>query len=503
MEMALSIRRGLALGAILAALAVGWTGPAIGVEGRSNGKEAAAAPATSEPAPQPRVQVDARVELVSLIFRLADNPEYNRARVASYAADADKQFGKFRDHPAVQLARNLRSSRGVSFDACMNLAILLSDSSEPRLKVPLEPWPDFLDKRWTAESASNFVALTRQFVRESHFGEFVKAHQALYQTTETRLQELMKKAGHLEWFGQFFGQRPGADFTLVPALLNGGNCYGPHWRDSSGKEGLFCVLGVWATDDQGLPVFDQEVVKTVVHEFCHSYANPIIERHESELQAAGEKLFASVADQMRSQNYGSGHTVLCESLVRASVVRYLRSQGGPAAADREVQEQKRLGFQWMQGLSELLGQYETERTRYATLESFSPRLVTFFKDYSSRFAGEQAALEAKRPKVVSIAPASGTTNVNPAITIIQVVFDRPMRDGSWSMCGGGPNFPETTGKANYDARRTTWTVPVKLKPNWDYEFWLNAGQYQSFQSQEGVPLESVPVTFRTGPSAQP
>ena len=99
--------------------------------------------------------------------------------------------------------------------------------------------PDFLDKRWTAESASNFVALTRQFVRESHFGEFIKAHQALYETTETRMQELMKTGGHLEWFSQFLGQRPGADFTLVPALLNGGNCYGPHWCDSSGKEELF------------------------------------------------------------------------------------------------------------------------------------------------------------------------------------------------------------------------------------------------------------------------
>jgi hypothetical protein len=42
---------------------------------------------------------------------------------------------------------------------------------------------------------------------------------------------------------------------------------------------------------------------------------------------------------------------------------------------------------------------------------------------------------------------------------------------------------------------------VKLKPDWDYEFWLNRGQFQSFQSAEGVPLESVHVTFRTGSTA--
>src|SRR5664279_1931953 len=56
-----------------------------------------------------RVVVDPRVELLSLIFRLAGNPEYNTARVESYAGDAEKQFGKFRSHEVVTLAQGLRS----------------------------------------------------------------------------------------------------------------------------------------------------------------------------------------------------------------------------------------------------------------------------------------------------------------------------------------------------------------------------------------------------------
>jgi hypothetical protein len=48
------------------------------------------------------VVVDPRVELLSLIFRLAGNPEYNMARVESYAEDAEKQFGKFRSHAVVK-----------------------------------------------------------------------------------------------------------------------------------------------------------------------------------------------------------------------------------------------------------------------------------------------------------------------------------------------------------------------------------------------------------------
>jgi len=453
--------------------------------------------------PKLQVRVDPRVELVSLLFRLGGNPEYNRAQVKAYAADAEKQFGQFRKHPAVELARELRKSQGVSYDACMGLAILLTGVSAPALKVPLDPWPDFLDQRWTAQSASNFVAAIGQFVKDTHFSEFIEGHRDLYRLTETRMQALMDKEGHLEWFYPFFGEQAGAKFTLVLGMLNGGNCYGPHWRDSSGKEELFCILGVWATDQAGEPVFGQDVLKTVVHEFCHSYANPIIDRHQSELQVAGEKLFEPVADQMRSHAYGNPQTMLRESLVRVSVVQYLRRYDGPRAADREIGEQKKAGFMWMQDLSDLLGEYEAERDHYPTLESFSPRLVAFFGQYATTFAQEQAAMEAKRPKVVTMVPANGAASVDSGLKAIQVVFDRPMRDKSWSMCGSGPHYPETVGKPHYDEQRKTWTVEVELKPDWDYEFWLNAGQYQSFQSDEGVPLKSVAVKFRTGPKASP
>jgi hypothetical protein len=83
--------------------------------------------------PPLEVGVDPRVELVSLLFRLAGNREYNQCRVPLYNADVEAQFGKFRDHPAVQLAHRLRQQQGVSYDACMGMAILLSNAFDPML----------------------------------------------------------------------------------------------------------------------------------------------------------------------------------------------------------------------------------------------------------------------------------------------------------------------------------------------------------------------------------
>jgi hypothetical protein len=329
--------------------------------------------------PALRLGVDARVELISLIFRLAGHPEYNTAQVISYRQDAEKQFGGFRDHPCVQMAKQLRNSQGISYDACMSLAICLTAADDPQLRIALNPWPDCLDRRWTVESATNFVALLGRFVRDTGFTNFISSHANLFRMTDSRLKLLLDSDAHLEWFESFFGERPSATFTVVPALLNGGSCYGPHFANTNGQE-FFCMLGVWKTDEDGLPTFDRRMLSMVVHEFCPSYANGVIDQNRNELKAAGEKLFAGRADQMRAQAYGSAETMLRESLVRACVLRYTRQYDGELAACLGTAEQIALSFGWMGELSQLLGQYETQRHSYPTLATFSPRLVSFFDD---------------------------------------------------------------------------------------------------------------------------
>ena len=241
------------------------------------------------------------------------------------------------------------------------------------------------------------------------------------------------------------------------------------------------------------------MIPTVVHEFCHSYSNAFIDRHEAQLKAAGDKLYASAASAMRSQAYGGGKTVLYESLVRACVVRHTHKHSGEEAAKREIREQAARKFGCVERLSGALAEYESNRDRYATLEAFAPRLIEVFAEC----ADEAAKEEALRPKVISIVPADGDRNVDPDLKAILVVFDRPMRDKSWSLVGGGPHFPETAGQSGYDSKCTTWTCPIRLKPNWDYRFRLNAGRFTAFRSREGVPLEPVVVSFKTGKKKAP
>jgi hypothetical protein len=334
------------------------------------------------------VSVDPRVELMSIIFRLAGNPEYAQGRVESYTRDVEEHFGPYKNHPVVKLAAQLRETRGVSFDAPMSMAVHLSDGFELKERIPFDPQPENLDGRWRLEEAREFLEKARQFVKETKFEEFFTAHQPLYDQATGRMEEMLRQEAQLGWFEEFFGARPGATFNVVLGMLNGGSCYGPRIKVGNMEE-LYCMLGVWKCDSAGTPSFDASMLSTIVHEFCHSYANPVVDAHLDDLEAVGQKLYAAVSGAMRRQAYGSWETMMRESLVRACVVRYLAAVEGKGAAKRQINQEVGRQFLWMEGLSDTLAEYEAKRGEFPTLAVFFPRIAEFFERYMEEAAAAE------------------------------------------------------------------------------------------------------------------
>lgn len=337
----------------------------------------------SAPRPALRARVDPRIELMSIIFRLAGNPEYNMPCSASpYSYDVEKHFGRLVNHGAVRKAQQLRNERGISFDAVTSIAVHVTDAFELAEKMPLEPHPERLDPRWKAAEAREFLQLVRDFVKESEFEAFIDAHRSLYSAAAIRMNQVLRRYDIRRWLDEYFGVQPEAEYGVIVGLLVGGGNYGMSVKFPDGREEITPVIGCAHFDEHGIPVIDDAAwLPTIVHEFCHPYSNPLFEKNPAPFRKSGEALFQRHRAAMQRQAYGSWRSVICETLVRASVIRYLEVNHGPKVAAEDLEEQISRSWKWLPGLCEQLERYEHQRDKYPTFEQFMPEIAIFLDDY--------------------------------------------------------------------------------------------------------------------------
>lgn len=373
---------------LIGLIALGVSGLADAEDVRERVATVPASRAASAPAARPalRARVDPRIELMSIIFRLAGNPEYNMPCSNSpYSYAVEKHFGRFNSHPVIRKAKELRNQRGICFDAVPTLAVHLTDAAELKEKIPFDPLPPRLDPRWKPNEAREFLELLRQFVEDSDFAGFVEAHRPLYVASAIRMNQVLRRYDIRRWLDEYFGVQPEAEYGVIVGLLVGGGNYGTSVQYPDGREEITPVIGCAHFDEHGIPVIDDAAwLPTIVHEFCHPYSNPLFQKNPEPFRRAGTKLFERNRQAMASQAYGSWQAVICETLVRASVVRYLAVNHGKEIAAKELKEQQGRSFKWLPGLCDKLEEYEARRDRYPTFEQFLPEVARYLDSYADR-----------------------------------------------------------------------------------------------------------------------
>ena len=441
--------------------------------------------------------VEERVELLSIVFRLAGNPEYNMSTLPAYSADIDRFFAPYKDHPAVRMAQILRNKKGVSFDAVMAMAISLSPL--PELKPLVAFTPEVPEKRWGVADAEKFLPQLRDFYRDSKFAEFYAAHQTMYRLAETRFATTLGSVD-FNWYPRFYGKAPDLTYHLILGMNNGGGNYGPRLVHPDGSVELFSIIGCWTHDDAGNPTYppDQGYLSTIIHEFNHSFVNPAVAAHWSDFSGV-EKVYATVADPMKRLAYGEAKTMVDESLVRAAVIVYFQDAGEDSRKNlKRIREEQRNGFFWMDTLVDMLKQYKAQRAQYPTFSSYIPQVALFYRNLAPREAAEPAAFSAKSAHVVSMAPfANHSQDVDASVQTIEVVVDKPLDPSAGTSINYGPGGSEhfaIKGEARFADGGLRILLPVQLKPGQTYSFVLTP---YAFATPDGYPLESYTVEFKT------
>jgi hypothetical protein len=347
------------------------------------------------------IEVDPRVELIGIVFRLAGNPEYNDGTLKPYATAIERHFGDFDNHPVVRMAVRLRNTRLMSCDGPMSLAVHIDRNY--RLQKTAEQWPPKLDYRWEKEETVEFLEKLRQFAVETKFDEFFKAQGPIYEQGIRPCSSIMKQekvakdqsglefvkflsADVGEWLSSFFGIEDPGDLRLVLGFVSAFANYGVRF-ETDGTSEKYAIIGMRPFDQANTIIFLPQQVVTAVHELSHSFANPVVEKYMHRLQPAGERLFAAHEAAMRMIGYQKWESVMYETAVRACVVSFVRqSIVDPRFMDFVLKNEVGHGFVWTEEMGNFLKTYENQRDKYPTFESFFPEFVDFLNEYTSKTA---------------------------------------------------------------------------------------------------------------------
>ncbi|WP_293885077.1 DUF4932 domain-containing protein [Sphingobacterium sp. UBA1498] len=189
---------------------------------------------------------------------------------------------------------------------------------------------------------------------------------------------------------------------------------------------------------------------------------------------SGEKLYGVVKEKMNRQAYRSWQTMLNEALVRAAVIKYLKDHHfNSEEISKETNEQLDRGFLWIEKLVDELENFDRQRDKYPTLESYMPVLAEAYQSYATNISSLDESFEERRPKIISFEGIQdGQTNVSNTLKELKINFDRPL-------LGHGRSF-----------RGIDW----ELEPNETYEIIITGN---AFRTADGIPIKDHYLKFST------
>lgn len=324
-------------------------------------------------------KVDKRIELLSIVFRLAGSHEYSQNLFPTYVESIENHFGEFKSHDLIRYVKDELLEDGIGFSSVMSMAIHITEP--PNIKPILTPFPSkSLEEPWGKESATKFLILLNEFYTDADCETFFNNNKELYKTASNKFKKVYQNLD-LAWYESFYGAKPKGEFRIINGLGNGGANYGPKIYSHNGNEVIYAIMGTWSVDSLGVPVYEvEDYFPTLLHEFNHSFVNHLVENYRSELQESGTVIFDKVKDEMNQQAYGNWKTMYDEALVRATVIKYMKDHNyDNRTIENELNEQLSSSFLWTDALVKELDRYDNNRDKYPSLERFMPEIVKFFK----------------------------------------------------------------------------------------------------------------------------
>lgn len=246
--------------------------------------------------------VDERFEFSALVFRLAGRPEFGETGT-DYQQGVAEVFSKFTEHPAVRLAKSFDIERTngifVGYDAVAKFAVHI-EKYEGEFVFIQDISSLFDAGRWNEKAAKEFLPLFNDLYTAADYNNYFNSKLPYFNGMTEGFAA--RSSVDLEWFGRYV-EPSGLHCILSPSMTR--FCYSATVNDRI----VYCF------------VTENSTASTLVHEFCHSFGNPLANKWYNE-----NEMFRKWCDDTVSLEnmpyYDNGFTISGEYVTRAYSVLY-------------------------------------------------------------------------------------------------------------------------------------------------------------------------------------
>lgn len=444
------------------------------------------------------VGFDERTDLLSVVFRLAGNREYNQCGISTYSRQVDDYFSNYKQHQVVTFAQQCVQNSGISYDAvvayAMHLVLPNKDNANIVFDTNFKKGGDDSFDRWSEEEKQEFLQSLNDFYQKSQFHQWYESTRDIREEAIASFNENIAKSIDLAWFNQFFGSIKNADFQVVLSLLVGPNNYGCSAALNNGVDKFAPVIGCAHTDTLGKIVYANKnvILPIVIHEFCHGFCNPLNAENWDGMKDKAESVFKLNAVKLSQMAYTNAETMMNETFVRSCVIRYILDHHSGANADQLIKNES--DFYLTSTLVESLTRYESSREKYATMADYMPELVKDINAFDVKaFQKQQKQNQKLLGRVVKCSIKNRAKNVPAGKQTLVIQFSKPMMPGIALGYGASDgqflDFEAALRNSfSWSNDRRTISIYLDLKPDTHYAFSI-LGDY--FQTEDGHPLDKT------------
>ncbi len=335
--------------------------------------------------------VDTRMELMSIVAKMAGYPEYNRREGTAYNQSVNNWFDKFKTHPAIETAKEMRSEsrpteKQLQWDGVFMLAMHLVIEND---SVFLNPnlITEGVDDRCFNELTPRFIEDLNDFYKVSDARGFFESNKELYARLETYMQQNILNNIDDRWLESFFGYAP-ENFNLVQTLLTGTYNYGATTVSREGVESACASISLPLDINNQPRINEKWAISIIIHEFTHYYWSPLIEKNKDLLLPYVATIFSQMGD---IEPYAPDEAVLSEPLTVAVEALYDKRNNNDFRAT--LAQNKDEGTYFIEDLMKKIEEYDSNRSKYKNIDDFMPEIVEFYKGLADHIVSDHTTAE--------------------------------------------------------------------------------------------------------------